>query len=77
MNPERRRIIVTVKPDGHLEARTEGIHGEECVDKIAALEALLDAVTVNSQFTDDYRSLGDRHRLTADAVADDEVRNES
>jgi hypothetical protein len=52
MTPQR--IIVTVSSDGQINAETEGLLGEACLDYIAVLEDLLAARTVESSFTADY-----------------------
>jgi hypothetical protein len=49
-----------VRDDGSISARTEGVFGEECIDKIDVLESLLDALTVDSSFTEDYMRVADR-----------------
>lgn len=56
----RRRIVVTVSPDGTVSAETLGILGEECLDYVALLEDLLDARTVESAYT------ADRHRTAVE-----------
>ncbi|WP_327006820.1 DUF2997 domain-containing protein [Dactylosporangium sp. NBC_01737] len=48
------RIIVTVSSDGQINAETEGLLGEACLDYIAVLEDLLAARTVESSYTADY-----------------------
>lgn len=75
MSASTRRIVVTVNSDGTVAAHTEGIHGEECVDRIETLEALLDAVTVDSRFTDDYKRVRDHRMQTIETVAEDTIGN--
>ncbi len=48
------RVILTVQPDGTVQAKTEGVTGPECLDYIEVLEDLLAANTVTSEFTADY-----------------------
>ena len=48
------RIIVTVSSDGQINAETEGLLGDACLDYIAVLEDLLAARTVGSSYTADY-----------------------
>ena len=50
----QRRILVRIAPDGAIHAETQGIKGEACLDYIEALEDLLDAETINSDFTHEY-----------------------
>ena len=54
MTSARRRIHLVVRDDGSISARTEGIYGDECIGKIDVLENLLDALTIDSSFTEDY-----------------------
>jgi hypothetical protein len=51
-----KQLVVRLHADGTVDAETIGMHGPECLDHIEALEALLDAETVSSSFTDDYAS---------------------
>jgi len=48
------QIIVTVKPDGTISAKTHGITGANCLDDIDRLEQLLLAETVESHYTADF-----------------------
>lgn len=50
------QIVVTVRPDGSVEAETQGITGPRCLDYIAVLEDLIAGTTAASAFTSDYRS---------------------
>jgi hypothetical protein len=54
MTIPRRRIILDVSEDGSISAKTEGIYGEDCLDKIEILENMLDALTIDSVFSKDY-----------------------
>ncbi|MBN6038272.1 DUF2997 domain-containing protein [Amycolatopsis sp. 195334CR] len=49
------RVTVTVGRDGSISAETHGVTGSKCLDYIPLLEDLLDAETVSSEFTEDYR----------------------
>lgn len=60
MTNPRRRIILDVREDGSISAKTEGIYGEDCIDKIEILEDLLDALTVDSVFSKDYFNSGNQ-----------------
>ncbi|MGC7095135.1 DUF2997 domain-containing protein [Amycolatopsis lurida] len=46
---------MTVGRDGSISAETHGVTGSKCLDYIPLLEDLLDAETVSSEFTEDYR----------------------
>ena len=49
------RVTVTIGRDGSISAETHGVTGSKCLDYIPLLEDLLDAETVSSEFTEDYR----------------------
>jgi hypothetical protein len=49
------RVTVTIGRDGSISAETHGVTGSKCLDYIPLLEDLLDAETVTSEFTEDYR----------------------
>ncbi|GIE34625.1 hypothetical protein Ait01nite_076700 [Actinoplanes italicus] len=51
---DRPRIVVTVKPDGTVNAETVDIRGERCLDYIALLEDLVDGRVEDSAYTSDY-----------------------
>jgi hypothetical protein len=63
-----KQLVVRLRADGTVDAETIGMHGSECLDHIEALEALLDAETVSSSFTDDYTSAS----ASASTSVDDE-----
>jgi hypothetical protein len=48
-------LRIRIKPNGEIEAETVGIKGEACLEYIRILEELLEAETVRSSFTDEYR----------------------
>lgn len=49
-----KRLVVQIGLDGKIKAETIGIKGKECLDYIQLLEKLLDAETVDSEFTSEY-----------------------
>lgn len=49
------RIVVRIGVDGQINAETIGIKGAKCLDVIGLLEELLEAQTVSSAFTAEYR----------------------
>ena len=55
-----RRIVVTVNRDGSIKAETLGIKGKACLDYVPLLEELLEAETVQSEFTAEYQGV-DQH----------------
>jgi hypothetical protein len=59
-----RRIVVTINRDGSIKAETLGIKGKTCLDYVPLLEELLEAETVQSEFTADYQAV-DEHLTQA------------
>ena len=55
MTTGSKQIRVSVAADGTISAETLGFTGPTCLDQVAVLEDLLDAVATSSEFTDDYR----------------------
>ncbi|SCY60876.1 DUF2997 domain-containing protein [Microbacterium sp. LKL04] len=53
-----KKLVVQLRPDGSVAAETFGMTGAECLDYIEQLEALLEAETTSSQFTEDYTRTG-------------------
>jgi len=60
----RRRIRLIVKLDGSVSARTENIYGEDCLSRINILENMLEALTVDSEFTEDFTKIRNQSDLT-------------
>lgn len=52
-----KKLVVRLKPDGTVDAETFGMTGPECLDYVQILENLLEATTVDSQFTADYSAV--------------------
>lgn len=48
------KLVVTVYPDGRVEAQTVGVIGEACVADIATVENLVGHSAADSRFTDDF-----------------------
>ncbi|MGQ0846743.1 MAG: DUF2997 domain-containing protein [Sporichthyaceae bacterium] len=71
-----RRIAITIRADGTVEAETLGITGEDCLDYLRLLEDLLDAEVVDSAFTSDYERAAVATDATTqvDGVATETVR---
>ena len=55
-----RRIAVTINKDGTIRAETIGIKGKTCLDYVPLLEELLEAETVQSEFTADYQAVDEQ-----------------
>lgn len=49
-----KQIKLRIFPDGQVQAETQGIKGKKCTDYIKILEELLEAETVDSEFTEEY-----------------------
>lgn len=50
----KKQIQIKICPDGKIEAKTLGMQGQECTQYIKILEELLQAKTVESNYTDAY-----------------------
>ncbi|MBW9208662.1 DUF2997 domain-containing protein [Mumia sp. zg.B21] len=50
----RKQLRVRVARDGTVSAETIGFTGPECLDQVAVLEDLLDALSSSSSFTEEY-----------------------
>lgn len=60
-----KRLIITLRPDGGVEAETAGLTGDACLDYIGVLEDLLGADTVESSFTADYTAAQQQSQTSA------------
>ncbi|MBB5326044.1 hypothetical protein HNQ34_003162 [Anoxybacillus tepidamans] len=49
-----KKVIIKITEDGKIFAETVGIKGKQCLDYIHVLEELLEAETVDSEFTHEY-----------------------
>ena len=54
-----KQIKLRICTDGKIEAETCGVKGKACLDYISVLERLTGAVTVDSDFTPEYRERDD------------------
>lgn len=50
----KKQIRVQIFADGQIKADVIGVKGKACMDYIALLEQLLDAETVDSEYTAEY-----------------------
>lgn len=48
------KVQIRILKDGSIEAVTNGIKGEKCVDYISILENLLEAEATSSNYTSEY-----------------------
>jgi hypothetical protein len=51
---EKELILLTIGTDGSIQAETKGIKGEKCLQSISALEDMLDSVTLDSKYTQEF-----------------------
>ena len=51
---ENKKVQIRITEDGKFFAETMGIKGKECLSIIEVLEELLDAETVDSDYTAEY-----------------------
>lgn len=49
-----KRLRVQIFPDGHVQAETQGVKGKKCIEYIRILEEILEAETVDSEYTAEY-----------------------
>ncbi len=49
-----KKINIRIFPDGTVQAEVEGIKGKKCTDYIKIIEELLEAETVDSDYTSEY-----------------------
>ncbi|MFK2825998.1 DUF2997 domain-containing protein [Bacillus sp. B190/17] len=52
MNPKK--ITIKITEDGNIFAKTKGIKGKDCLQYIELLEELLDAESIDSNYTEEY-----------------------
>jgi hypothetical protein len=51
-------VLLTVNLDGSIQAETKNILGPKCLATISQLEELLDAETMQSEYTKDFFDMG-------------------
>jgi len=49
-----KRINIQIFPNGRIQAEIHGVKGKKCTDYIRILEEILDAKTVDSDYTPEY-----------------------
>lgn len=50
----KKQIEIRIRPDGTIDTVTRNVKGKACLKYIAVLEQLLEARTVDSEFTSEY-----------------------
>lgn len=66
-----RRIQVQIFPDGRIQAETQGIKGKKCTEYIKVLEEILEAETVDSEYTSEYYATED---VTVESVQEQRLK---
>jgi hypothetical protein len=54
MTMSYKQIKLQIYPDGKVKADIIGFKGKKCIDYISVLEQLLDAETIDSEWTQEY-----------------------
>lgn len=49
-----KQITIRIYPDGKVETKTIGIKGKTCLKYLQPIEQMLEAETVDSEFTNEY-----------------------
>lgn len=49
-----KQLILTIKKDGSISAKTKGIKGKKCEDYIKIIEDLTDSKAINIEYTQEY-----------------------
>jgi hypothetical protein len=49
-----KQLRIQIFQDGQIQAETLGIKGKDCTDYISILEELLEAETIDSEYTSEY-----------------------
>lgn len=49
-----KKIRLEITASGEIRAKTIGMNDEECLDYVEILESLLDAETVDSEYTEEF-----------------------
>ncbi|MDO5826257.1 MAG: DUF2997 domain-containing protein [Methanosphaera sp.] len=49
-----KKLIITIKKDGSIDAQTKGIKGKKCEDYIKIVEELTNSKSVNIEYTAEY-----------------------
>lgn len=59
-----KKLIITIKKDGTIDAQTKGIKGKKCEDYIKIIEELTNSKAVNIEYTPEYNQQADEEVLT-------------
>ncbi len=59
-----RKIKIQIFPDGTIQAEVQGIKGKRCTDYIGILEDILEAKTIDSDYTPEFYQSDDVNVVT-------------
>lgn len=51
---DRKQMLVRLFPDGRIEAETQGVKGQSCLQYMALLEQMMQARVTDSEFTKEF-----------------------
>lgn len=51
---DRKQMLVRLFPDGRIEAETQGVKGQSCLQYMALLEQMMQATVTDSEFTKEF-----------------------
>lgn len=51
---DRKQMLVRLFPDGRIEAETQGVKGQSCLQYMALLEQMMQATVTDSAFTKEF-----------------------
>jgi hypothetical protein len=72
----RKTVSIRIFPDGTVRAETHGVKGADCLAYIPKLEALIQAETIDSAFTDEYHETEPTQAFTFRQTAETEHERE-
>lgn len=55
-----KQLQIRIMPDGSIQAETKNIKGKQCLKMMMPIEQMLEARTVNSDFTSEYYETEDQ-----------------
>lgn len=67
-----KKIRIEITPSGEIRAKTLGMTGEECLDYVEVIEQLLDAKSVDSEFTEEFLE----HRIKQQVKETQQIKRE-
>ena len=58
-----KKLIITIRKDGTIEAQTKGIKGKKCEDYIKVIEELTDSKAINIEYTSEYNQQEEKETI--------------